>query len=117
MEIDELRTFCLSLPGTSEGLPFGPEPLVFKVLGKMFALADLEPFHEVTLKCAPDKAQELREQYSAIKPGYHMDKRHWNTIELDGSIPEATLYQWVRDSYDLVVAKLPRREQRRLQSV
>jgi predicted DNA-binding protein (MmcQ/YjbR family) len=107
MDLETFRNFCLSLPGVTEGLPFGPTALVFKVGEKMFALADTEIFASVNLKCDPELAIELRERYPAVIPGYHMNKKHWNTIQMDGSLPASLVFEWTRHSYDLVLASLP----------
>lgn len=101
--------FCLSLPGTEEGFPFGEHTLVFYVKGKLFALLDVNSFESVNLKCDPDEAVELRERYEGVTPGYHMNKKHWNTVTFDGSIPDKLLLEWTRKSYDLVVAGLPKK--------
>ena len=105
-----LRAWCLRQPGSSEEFPFGPEHSVFKVAGKMFALSALErtPL-EVSVKCEPDLAVALRRTYRAIRPGYHLNKRHWNTVTLDGSLPDRLVRDMVEDSYDLVVSALPAR--------
>ena len=104
-----LREQCLGLAGVSEEFPFGDEVSVFKVGGKMFALShlDSEPL-QVSVKCDPELAVQLRSAYEAITPGYHLNKRHWNTITLDGSVPDEMVADLVGDSYDLVVASLPR---------
>jgi predicted DNA-binding protein (MmcQ/YjbR family) len=106
---DTLRERCASFPGAQETFPFGPETSVFKVQGKMFALSRLgqSPLR-VSLKCEPDLAERLREAHAAVLPGYHLNKRHWNTIILDGSLPDQTLADMIEDSYDLVVSRLPR---------
>ena len=92
-----------------EEFPFGPTTAVFKVGGKMFAIVSVDSRPgSVSLKCDPGYAQALREQYPAVKAGYHLDKRHWNTVDLDGSVPADTLAEWIQDSYDLVSASLPR---------
>jgi predicted DNA-binding protein (MmcQ/YjbR family) len=105
----ELRTQCLSAPGTEETLPFGPETSVFKVGGKMFAASRLDQVPlRVTLKCEPELAERLREAHAAVLPGYHMNKRHWNTVVLDGSLADQMLKDMIEDSYDLVVSSLPR---------
>lgn len=109
MNIEEFRNFCLSLKGTTEDFPFDEQALVFKVMGKMFALTNVDTFESINLKCDPEKALELREQYPAVQPGYHMSKKHWNTVLTDGEIPDPLLKQWTRDSYDLVVAGLPKK--------
>ena len=104
-----LRKLCLSFVGAVEEFPFGPETSVFKVGGKMFALSRLErrPL-EVSLKCEPDLADQLRLAHEAINPGYHLNKRHWNTVTLDGSLPDSMVRDLIEDSYDLVVAGLSR---------
>ncbi len=109
MNIEEFRDFCLSLKGTTEDFPFDEQALVFKVMGKMFALTDVDTFESINLKCDPEKALELREHYPGVLPGYHMNKKHWNTVLTDGEIPDPLLKQWTRDSYDLVVAGLPKK--------
>jgi len=107
MNIEEFRDYCLSKPGATEDFPFDSTTLVFKVCGKMFALTDLEGDFSINLKCDPDRAIALREQYSAVLPGYHMNKTHWNTVLVDGSVDDALLYEMTDHSYALVVAKLP----------
>jgi predicted DNA-binding protein (MmcQ/YjbR family) len=106
----ELRRWCLAQTGAVEDFPFGPALSVFKVAGKVFALSALDrtPL-EVSLKCDPGLAVELRTTYAAIRPGYHLDKRHWNTVTLDGSLPDELARDLVEDSYDLVVSGLPKR--------
>ena len=111
----ELRHHCLSFTGAEETFPFGPETSVFKVAGKMFALSRLGADSlRVSLKCEPELAEQLRASYPAIRPGYHLNKRHWNTVTLDGSVPDGTVEDMLEDSYDLIVAKLPRRARREL---
>jgi predicted DNA-binding protein (MmcQ/YjbR family) len=111
---DQVLDVCTSLPGAVEDYPFGDDVAVFKVGGSMFALVALpgEP-GRVTLKCDPDWALELRATYPAVRPGYHTNKRHWNTVELDGTVEEAELRGMVEHSYELVVRKLPRSERAR----
>ena len=110
-----LREWCLARPGASEEFPFGPRTSVFKVAGKMFALSALDSSPlKVSLKCEPELAEQLRATYPAIVPGYHLNKRHWNTITLDGSLPDGSVFDMVEDSYDLVVARLPRATRERL---
>lgn len=118
MNIEELRDFCLSLPGTEETMPFDDVTLVFKVMGKMFALASLnaQPLR-VNLKCDPDRALELREQYSSVIPGYHMSKKHWNTVIIDGEVSDAELLQWVSDSYRMIAASLPKKAREQLENL
>jgi predicted DNA-binding protein (MmcQ/YjbR family) len=108
----KLRRFCLDLPGVVEEFPFRPELSVFKVAGKMFALTRLtaRPL-SVSLKCEPVLAEQLRATYAAIRPGYHLNKRHWNTVTVDGSLPDRLVLDLIEDSYDLVVDGLPKRVQ------
>lgn len=103
MDIETLREYCLARPGTEETLPFGPDTLVFKVNNKIFLLVglDSDPLR-FNVKCDPEKAIELREEYSCVLPGYHMNKKHWNTIIVDGSVPARQLKEWIDDSYRLV---------------
>lgn len=105
MDIESLREYCMNLPDVTEGFPFDETTLVFKVKGKMFLLTDLEGQFSMNVKCNPEMAIELRENYSCVKPGYHMNKKHWNTIEIDGSIPDHQLKEWISDSYKLVLKK------------
>jgi predicted DNA-binding protein (MmcQ/YjbR family) len=114
MNIEELRSYCLSLKGVTEEFPFDESTLVFKVVGKMFCLTNLEGDLTVNLKNDPEKNIELREEYPAIKPGYHMSKIHWNTIEIDGSVPDDFIKNLIDESYDLVVMKLKKLEQQKL---
>lgn len=114
MNIEEFRTYCLSLKGTTEDLPFDKRTLVFKVMGKMFALTNLESFESINIKCEPEYAIELREQFNAVNPGYHMSKKHWNTISIDNTISDDLIYEWIKNSYDLVVAKLTKKQKEEL---
>jgi predicted DNA-binding protein (MmcQ/YjbR family) len=105
----ELRDHCLSFTGAEETFPFGPEVSVFKVEGKMFALSQLEADSlRVSVKCEPELAEALREAHEAVIPGYHLNKRHWNTVIIDGSLSDEAVREMIEDSYDLVVSKLPR---------
>jgi predicted DNA-binding protein (MmcQ/YjbR family) len=112
---DAVLDLCSTLPGAVEDYPFGDDAAVFKVGGKMFAIVMLtgEPGN-ATLKCDPDWALELRDTYAAVRPGYHTNKRHWNTVDLDGTVDEAAVREMVEHSYELVVSKLPRSERARL---
>jgi predicted DNA-binding protein (MmcQ/YjbR family) len=110
VNIEEYRSYCLAKKGVTEEFPFDNETLVFKVTGKMFALTNVSTFASINLKCDPEKAVELRDQYPAVLPGYHMNKKHWNTILLDGSIPSKLLQNWIDESYIRVVNALPKRE-------
>ena len=109
MDIESFRAYCLAKDGVTEELPFDNQTLVFKVMGKMFALTDVDLFESINLKCDPEEAALLRERYDAVVPGYHMNKQHWNTVLMDGSLPDTLVTQWIDQSYDLVVAKLPRK--------
>jgi predicted DNA-binding protein (MmcQ/YjbR family) len=114
MNIEELRNYCISKKGVSEGFPFNETTLVFKVMGKMFALTNLEGDLRISLKCDPEKAIELRERYSCVLPGYHMNKQQWNTILVDGSVPNQLILNWIDNSYKLIVEKLPKKQQAEL---
>jgi len=114
MNIEEFREYCLAKKGVTESFPFDDSTLVLKVSDKMFALANLDGPLSLNLKCDPEKAIELRETYEAVKPGYHMNKQHWNTIEIDGSISLKIIKQLIDHSYDLVVSKLPKVKQKAL---
>ena len=109
MHIEEFRDFCLALPHTSEHMPFDDKTLVFKVMGKMFALAGIEDFKSFNVKCDPAVAEDLRDKYQSVRPGYHMNKKHWNTIDITGELDERQLKHWIRHSYELVVSKLPKK--------
>lgn len=106
MDIETLREYCLSKPGAEESLPFGPDTLVYKVNGKIFLLTGLdnEPLR-FNVKCDPEKALELREEYACVQPGYHMNKKHWNTITVDGTVTSRHLKEWIDWSYGLVKGK------------
>lgn len=110
MHLDELRDYCLSKKGVEEGFPFGGDTLVFKVMGKMFLLTgiDTQPV-QFNAKCDPEKAIELRENFSCILPGYHMNKQHWNTIVCDGSVNRKQIQEWIDDSYNLVASSLTKK--------
>src|SRR5262245_64531541 len=114
MDRDEVIAYCAVQPHAVEDYPFGDGVLVFKVVGKMFALVSLDGSGFVNLKCDPDLALELRERHRAVRPGYHANKRHWNTVDLDGSVHDEDLQEMIDHSYDLVVAGLPRAERERL---
>jgi len=116
MNIEDYRDFCLSLPGTTEETPFGPDTLVFKVGGKIFALTDLQTFASFNVKCDPERAVELRERYDYVLPGFHMNKKHWNTILVGTGAPDAQLRQWLTESYQLIVAALPKAVRAELQA-
>jgi len=112
MDAAEFREYCLTKPGASEGTPFGPDVLVFKVGGKMFGLTALDEVPTtVNLKCDPDLALDLRDRYEQIKPGYHMNKKHWNTVEIESGIPDRELRRMIDHSYELVIKTLPKASQ------
>jgi predicted DNA-binding protein (MmcQ/YjbR family) len=109
MDLAQFREYCLSKADATESTPFGPDVLVFKVSGKMFALATLDEVPTtVNLKCDPDLALELRDRYEQVRPGYHMNKKHWNTVEIEGGIPDAEVRKMIDHSYDLVAKSLPK---------
>lgn len=114
MNIEAFYEFCRSKEGATEDFPFDEETLVFKVKGKMFALTDVDTFQSINLKCDPVRAIELRSLYEEIKPGYHMNKKHWNTIDMNGSLDDKLIVELIQHSYELVVAKLPKKEQKEL---
>jgi predicted DNA-binding protein (MmcQ/YjbR family) len=102
MNIESIREFCISKKGATEGFPFGEDTLVFKAGGKIFALVNLDGELSINLKCDPEFALELRERYVSVTPGYHMNKKHWNTVILDGSIPDKEIYSWIDHSFALI---------------
>ena len=109
MDLAEFREYCLRKPGANEETPFGPDVLVFKIDGKMFALAapdEVPP--RVNLKCDPDLALDLRDRYEQVSPGYHMNKKHWNTVEIASGIPDVELQKMIDHSYHLVIERLPK---------
>ena len=109
MNLETFREHCLAKSRVTEGMPFGDDTIAFKVAGKIFALASLEEVPpRVNLKCDPDLALDLRDRYEDVTPGYHMNKKHWNTVVLSGRIPSAELRRMIDHSYDLVVASLPK---------
>lgn len=115
MNIEELREYCLSKPHTTEGFPFDSETLVMKVGGKMYALMGLENHPpRINLKCDPENAIALREEYSCVLPGYHMSKTHWNTVVVDGTVPDKLVQQWIDESYNLIVQSLPKKVREQL---
>jgi predicted DNA-binding protein (MmcQ/YjbR family) len=109
MNIEDFREYCLSKKDVTECFPFDEATLVFKVMGKMFALTDTEDDFTINLKCDPEKAIDLREHYPCVLPGYHMDKKHWNTIVIDGSVADNILQEWINDSYNLVLKKIKKK--------
>lgn len=107
MNIEQIRDFCLSKEGVNESFPFNESTLVFKVYGKMFALLSLEVPHSINLKCDPEEAIILRETYEFVIPGYHMNKTHWNTIQLSEEVSFAMLRTWIEHSYELILRGIP----------
>lgn len=110
MNVEELREYCLSKKGVEETTPFGPDTLVMKVMGKVFLLCGLDSSPvEFNVKCDPENVESLRAKYPCVLPGYHMNKKHWNTVIADGSVPHKLLKSWIDDSYELVVLGLPKK--------
>jgi predicted DNA-binding protein (MmcQ/YjbR family) len=109
MNLELIREYCISKPYSEESFPFDQQTLVFKVGGKIFALMDVDNPDGLNVKCNPEKALELREKYQGILPGYHMNKKHWNTIQLFSDVPDSTIYECIDDSYQLVLNALPKR--------
>lgn len=117
MNIEEFRNYCINKKAVTESFPFDETTLVFKVMGKMFALTDVEDEFKLNLKCDPEKAISLREKYpDNVLPGYHMNKKHWNTVVVDGPIPDKLLYEWIDESYDLIVLSLPKTKRQELKN-
>jgi predicted DNA-binding protein (MmcQ/YjbR family) len=115
MDLEIIRNTCLKKKGVTEEFPFGENTPVYKVMGKMFLLASLSYPIRINIKCDPEKAVELRERYSSVIPGYHMNKTHWNTVMLDGSVSDKEMLKWIDDSYSLVVKGLKKNLQKKLQ--
>ena len=115
MDIVTFREYCVGQKGATEGFPFGEETLVFKVKGKMFALASIRAFERVSIKVLPEIGAELRERYPAVTAAYHMNKKHWITVRIDGSVPDQLLLEWTQNSYQLVVQGLTRRDKSALE--
>ncbi len=109
MNIEIIREHCIAKPDVTESFPFDDDTLVFKVNGKIFAMVNLNGGIQLNLKCDPELAIELREKYQAVQPGYHMNKRHWNTVNIDGSIPDKLILEWIDHSYELVNSKKGKR--------
>jgi predicted DNA-binding protein (MmcQ/YjbR family) len=115
MTLEYFRDYCLALPHVTEDTPFGPGLLVFRVGGKIFALMDIDTFPYINLKCDPERAIELREQYSGITPGYHMNKKLWNSVSTHGNVPDVLILDLAKDSYELVKASLSKKQREGLQ--
>ncbi|MDI9337745.1 MAG: MmcQ/YjbR family DNA-binding protein [Alphaproteobacteria bacterium] len=114
MNIVEVRNYCLLFKGVEEKMPFDDKTLVFTVKGKMFCLTDLTAFEFINLKCDPEEAKVLRKKYSEVTPGYHMNKKHWNSVKTTGKITDNQIKEWIKNSYKLVVAGLPKNVQHEL---
>ena len=121
MHVEQLRDYCIAKKGVTEHFPFDEVTLVFKVMGKMFALTGLDRWEKgeekINLKCAPDKSEELRAQYEGINPGFHMNKKHWNTVTLNIDVPDALVRELIDHSYDLVVKGLTKKLKEELKSL
>jgi len=109
MTLDHFREYCLSFKGTTEELPFDENTLVFKVLGKMFALCNMMSFEFTNLKCDPEKAVNLREEHTEVTPAWHMNKKHWNSVSFMGDLSYQQIENWIEDSYNLVVKNMPKK--------
>lgn len=117
MDIEEFREYCLSFKAAGEEHPFDENTVAFKVMDKIFALADEESFKKITIKCDPVKAVTLRRLYPEVKPGLHMNKKHWNSIDTGGRLDDELIKEWIKDSYELVVENLPRKKQKKLEAM
>lgn len=117
MNVEEYRDFCLSFKGVTEGFPFDSQTLVFKVMGKMFALTDIDSFEFINLKCDPERAITLREQFEEIKPGWHMNKVHWNSVFANGDLEDDFIKELITHSYELIASSLPKKEKEKLNSL
>lgn len=116
MNIESFREYCISKKGVTEEFPFDSQTLVFKVVGKMFSLTNIDLFESVNLKCDPEWSMELREKYTSIIPGFHMNKKHWNTVYIDGSEKDSLIKEWIDHSYDIVVSGLTKKLRNELAS-
>lgn len=115
MDLDNIRNFCLSLAHSTEDFPFGETTLVFRIGGKIFALTDIESLPlSISLKCDPQRAIELRERYDEIRPGWHLNKKHWNTMDLTGALPESLTHELIEHSYKLVFDSLRKADREKL---
>ncbi len=114
MDLEAIRNHCLKKKGVTEELPFGEDTPVYKVMGKMFLLASLSYPITINIKCDPEKAMDLRERYSSVTPGYHMNKTHWNTVLLDGSVTNREILKWIDESYGLVLEGLKKSDKVKL---
>lgn len=118
MNVEQLREYCMSKKGVTEEFPFDDVTLVFKVMGKLYAITPLDaPEAKVNLKCDPDRAVQLRDEYADIQPGFHMNKKHWNTVHLERELEDSLIHELIDHSYDLVVAKLTKKLQKELEEL
>ena len=116
MDIELFRTYCLSLPAVTEDTPFDQSTLAFRVGGKIFILVDIDTFEFINMKCDPERAIELRDKYSGIRPGYHMNNAHWNSVYTNGEVPDQLILDLARHSYDLILGSLPKRTRAEIQN-
>lgn len=114
MNIEDYRNYCLSLPAVTEDFPFGPDTIVFKVMNKMFALANINTFDFVNLKCDPERAIMLREEYDGISPGWHMNKVHWNSVKTSGDVDDKLFKELIDHSYELIVSSLSKKDREKI---
>ncbi len=117
MNLEQIREYCLSKKGVTETLPFDEDTPVYKVMNKIFLLANLNPPYSINIKCDPERAIELREKYDDVIPGYHMNKTHWNTVYLETRIPDKFIYEWIDHSYDLIAAGLKKKDKEELEKM
>ena len=117
MNLEQVREYCLGKKGVTEELPFDENSPVYKVMGKIFLIASLNPPFSINVKCDPEKAVELRERYSAATPGYHMNKQHWNTVEIEGTVKNSLIEEWIDHSYELVVKGLKKSQKEILNKI
>ena len=117
MNIEQYRDYCIAKKGVTECFPFDETTLVFKVMNKMFALTGIEKFEFINLKCDPEKAIELREEFTGVSGAYHMSKVHWNSVSTEGDISDKLIYQWIDDSYELIVSSLTKKLQKELKEL
>ena len=117
MNLELIRNYCLGKKGVKESLPFNEDSPVYKVMEKIFLITNLNPPYSINIKCDPEKAIELRERYDAVIPGYHMNKKHWNTVLLDNSVGDNLIYEWIYDSYNLVTEKLNKTNKEKLKNL
>lgn len=117
MNIEDFREYCVSFDGVTEEFPFDEETLAFKVMDKIFAMTDVDSFDKINLKCDPVKAAMLRDLYKDVRPGYHMNKKHWITVDPSGELDDELIKEWIKHSYEQVVENLPRKKQKKLEKM